>query len=227
MHAPSRLSLSVWASHEGAVFMTPYYRSSEPLRYRSWMYTFDQRSRSGGSAGRDTLARHTVKGHGEELHPCVRDWTWVRDLHRNRSRNHPEATSGVHDWKRERERECKKSRGSAEDRLCTWPPRTRSLAKVEQRLCERRPAGRRRVPTDDLARLCISDFYSSSIFSLRFRSSPIPTRQCSRSCSSLPRFRWLVPKSANEKLSKISNIFCLTWWISICLLNVFALWILV
>lgn len=178
--------LSVWASHGGAVFMTPYYRSSVPHRYRSWMYTFDQRSTSGArrggerGEGRDTQSKAT----GRRVTPVrVRDWTWVRDLHRNRSRNHPEATSGVHGSKRERERVCrKKGRGSAEDRLCTWPPRTRSLAKVEQRLTWTT----RLEEEDDLTRLCISDFYSSSISSL-FASVPLRlySRVCVRACFSL------------------------------------------
>ena len=44
------------------------------LRYLSSVYTFDQHQR-GPATGREgkMVARHTVKGHGEELHPCVRD----------------------------------------------------------------------------------------------------------------------------------------------------------
>lgn len=72
-----------------------------------------------------------------------------------------------------RRRECKRAPAPAKDRVYTRP-RTRSLVRVEQRLRGRRPEeeGTRRVPTDDLASLCISPRSLPS----RFRSSfPRPT----------------------------------------------------
>lgn len=57
--------------------MTPYsyYRSSKPFGIdpERTMYTFDQHEGAERGTGTNMLARLTVKGHGEELHPCVRD----------------------------------------------------------------------------------------------------------------------------------------------------------
>lgn len=79
-----------------------------------------------------------------------------------------------------RRRECKRAPAPAKDRVYTRP-RTRSLVRVEQRLRGRRPEeeGTRRVPTDDLASLCISPRSLPS----RFRSS-FPRSTCFRLFSS-------------------------------------------